>query len=132
MIETTTRAEQAVALKHAAGVHTNCAQAVILAYQDRLGKSIEELRALGAAFGSGMGGMEATCGALTGAAVVLGLLDKSGREPKLVMKDILQEFKEKAGATICKDLKGVGTGKMLYSCDDCVRLAVLGLEKHLG
>ena len=56
MIETTTRAEQAVALKHAAGVHNHCAQAVILAYQDRLGKSTEELRALGAAFGSGMGG----------------------------------------------------------------------------
>lgn len=48
------------------------------------------------------------------------------------MNEILQEFKEKAGATICRDLKGVGTGKMLCSCDDCVRLAVLGLEKHLG
>ena len=97
-----------------------------------MGKSTEELRALGAAFGSGMGGMEATCGALTGAAVVLGFLDKSGREPKLVMNDILQEFREKAGATLCKELKGVETGKMLCSCDDCVRLAVLGLEKHLG
>ena len=82
--------------------------------------------------GIGMGGMEATCGALTGAAVVLGLLDKSGREPKQVMNEILQGFKEKAGATLCKDLKGVETGRMLCSCDDCVRLAVLGLEKHLG
>ena len=110
----------------------NCAQAVLLSYQDKLGKTTEELRALGSAFGGGMGGMEATCGALTGAAVVLGLLDKSGREPKQVMNEILQGFKEKAGATLCKDLKGVETGRMLCSCDDCVRLAVLGLEKHLG
>ena len=64
--------------------------------------------------------------------MVLGLLDKSGREPKQVMNEILQGFKEKAGATLCKDLKGVETGRMLCSCDDCVRLAVLGLEKHLG
>ncbi len=129
MNETSKRAEKAVELKHSTGVHTNCAQAVLLAYQDELGKSTEELRALGSAFG---GGMDATCGALTGAAVVLGLLDKSGREPKLVMNEILQEFREKAGATLCRDLKGVKTGKMLCSCDDCVRLAVLGLEKHLG
>lgn len=132
MIETSKRAEKAAELKHSTDVHTNCAQAVLLAYQDKLGKSTEELRALGSAFGGGMGGMDATCGALIGAAVVLGLLDKSGKPAKTVMNEILQEFKEKAGATICRDLKGVGTGKMLCSCDDCVRLAVLGLEKHLG
>ena len=132
MNETSKRAEQAVELKHTTDVHTNCAQAVLLSYQDKLGKTTEELRALGSAFGGGMGGMEATCGALTGAAVVLGLLDKSGREPKQVMNEILQGFKEKAGATLCKDLKGVETGRMLCSCDDCVRLAVLGLENHLG
>ena len=102
MNETSKRAEQAVELKHTTDVHTNCAQAVLLSYQDKLGKTTEELRALGSAFGGGMGGMEATCGALTGAAVVLGLLDKSGREPKQVMNEILQGFKEKAGATLCK------------------------------
>ena len=108
MNETSKRAEQAVELKHTTDVHTNCAQAVLLAYQDKLGKTTEELRALGSAFGGGMGGMEATCGALTGAAVVLGPpWTKSGREPKQVMNEILQGFKEKAGATLCKDLKGV-------------------------
>lgn len=32
-------------------------------------------------------------------------------------------FAEEAGAVYCKDLKGVGTGKPLLSCPDCVRLA---------
>ena len=46
-------------------------------------------------------------------------------------KAMLQEFKENAGATICGELKGIETKKMLCSCDDCVRHAVVALEKHL-
>ena len=34
-------------------------------------------------------------------------------------------FAELCGATICRDLKGIGTGKVLCSCEDCVRNAVL-------
>ena len=43
-------------------------------------------------------------------------------------KNVHQSFKEKSGATICKELKGIGTGKVLCSCDDCVRNAVKLLE----
>lgn len=98
---------------------------------EELGKSKEELLALGDAFGLGMGGMEATCGALTGAAIVLGLLNKSGQPSKMLMNGILHDFQKQAGATRCRDLKGVGTGKVLCACDDCVRLAVLRLDKAL-
>ena len=42
------------------------------------------------------------------------------------------KFKEKSGATICGELKGVGTGKVLCECDDCVRNAVLSLGEVLG
>ena len=58
------RAERAVAYKHK---DCNCAQAVLLAFAEELGKSEEELRALGSGFGMGMGCTEATCGALCGA-----------------------------------------------------------------
>lgn len=129
-METKERQEKAVEYKHAQ-VHNNCAQSVLLAYQDELGKSREELRALGAGFGLGMGGMEATCGALTGVCMVLGLLYKGPEQPKNVMNEILQDFKNASGATICADLKGAKTHKMLCSCDDCIRHAIAALDKHL-
>ena len=126
------RAEKAAEYKHS----MNCAQAVIMAYQQELGKSKEELMALGDAFGLGMGGMEATCGALTGAAVVLGLLNNEHGRPakpsKMLMNRVLHDFAAEAGATRCKDLKGIETGKVLCPCDDCVRIAVKNLEKVLA
>lgn len=125
------RAEQAVAHHHAP-IHNSCAQSVLLAFQDKLGKSTEELRALGDGLGLGMGGMEATCGALTGAAIVVGLLNHSDKPSKMIMNDILHAFREQAGATLCKDLKGRDTGKVLCACDDCIRIAVREVEKHLG
>ncbi|MBQ1867686.1 C-GCAxxG-C-C family protein [Selenomonas sp.] len=124
---TNVRAEKAVAYKKTC----NCAQAVLLAFQEELGKSEEELLALGSGFGSGMGGMEATCGALCGAAMAAGFLNASAAPTKMMTKAMLEEFKEKAGATICGDLKGIKTKKMLCSCDDCVRHAVVALENQL-
>lgn len=124
---TNARAEKAVEYKKSC----NCAQAVLLAFQEELGKTEEELLALGSGFGAGMGGMEATCGALCGAAMTAGLLNHSDSPTKMMTNAMLQEFKEKAGATICGDIKGIKTRKMLCSCDDCVRHAVVALEKQL-
>lgn len=127
-MEMNERAEQAVAYKHKG---CNCAQAVLLAFAGELGKSEEELRALGSGFGMGMGCTEATCGALCSAGMVMGLLNKGGKPTAAIMRDILHEFQEKAGATICKDLKGIETGRMLCSCDDCVRHAVCAVAQRL-
>ena len=127
-MEMNDRAEKAVGDKHG---DCNCAQAVLLAFADELGRPEEELRALGSGFGMGMGCTEATCGALCGAGMVMGLMSKSGRPTAAIMRDILHEFEEKAGATICKDLKGIETGRMLCSCDDWVRHAVRAVEQRL-
>ena len=77
-----------------------------------------------------MGCMEATCGALVGAGIIAGLRT-NGSGTMRASKQILAKFKEKSGATICKDLKGVGTGRVLCECDDCVRNAVYALEEVL-
>ena len=127
-METSKRAEAGVEFKR----KNNCAQAVMLAFQPELGLDEETIKALGSGFGSGMGGMEATCGAMCGAAMAAGLINKSNTPTKMLCKEMLQEFKTAAGATICGDLKGIKTGKMLFSCDDCVRQAVLVLEKRLA
>ena len=49
-----------------------------------------------------------------------------------ISKELLQNFQEKCGATICKDLKGVETGAPLCPCPQCVRNAVLALGEVLG
>ena len=122
------RAENAVALKRA----NNCCQAVLLAYADRLPLSEDELKRLGAGFGLGMGCMEATCGALCGAQMVLGLTNAEGRPTMRNAKAITQAFREKVGATVCGDIKGAATGKVLCSCDNCVKYAVECLERQIG
>ena len=47
-------------------------------------------------------------------------------------KTILADFKQRCGATVCKDLKGVETGKVLCPCNQCVYHAVLALGAALG
>ena len=101
----------------------NCCQAVLVAFADRLGKSEDELLRLGSGFGSGMATMEGTCGALVGAIMVSSLLSPDG-EARNNSRAIMSQFKELCGATVCRDLKGIGTGKVLCNCEDCVRNAV--------
>lgn len=120
------RTEKAVELKHN---NHNCCQAVLVSFADELDISAEDLKKIGAAFGAGMGGMEGTCGALCGAEIILGLKEYQGKPLMKKAKEIHKAFKEKSGATICKDLKGVETGKILCNCDDCVRHGVEVIEE---
>ena len=109
----------------------NCCQAVLVAFADKLGKGEDDLLRLGSGFGSGMATMEGTCGALVGAIMVSSLLSPDG-EARNNSRAIMSRFKELCGgATICRDLKGIETGKVLCSCEDCVRNAVLAAGEAL-
>ena len=121
------RAARAVELK--AGC--NCAQAVVLSYADKLPLEEETLKKLAAGYGGGMGCMEGTCGALVGAVMVAGMLT-DGQGTGRYAREILLGFRERCGATICKDLKSVETGKVLCPCTECVRNAVLAAGAALG
>ena len=102
----------------------NCCQAVLVAFADKLEKSEDDLLRLGSGFGAGMGTMEGTCGALVGAIMASSLLSANGEAMKN-SRAIMPRFKELCGgATICRDLKGIDAGKVLCSCEDCVRNAV--------
>ncbi len=109
----------------------NCAQAVITTYADLAGISEEEAMNLGNAFGSGLGNMEGTCGALTGTAIVLGLVKRDKVQATLAMRKVMNGFQAINGATQCRLLKGVDTGKVLRSCEGCVADACELLEQHL-
>ena len=120
------RKSMAVEFKHNG---CNCAQAVVLAFADLTGMNTDEAMVAGSAFGMGMGCTKATCGPAIGAGIVLGTLFYGKAPVTSKAKQMLLKFEEKCGAVTCADLKGIGTGKILCSCDDCVSNAVEILEQ---
>ena len=122
----------AVELKNRTGdAHYNCCQAVACVFSKETGVSEDVLKRIGAGFGLGMGGMEGTCGALCGAEMILGLTKYKGSPIRNDAKELHRKFTEICGGSICRELKGVRTGKVLCSCDDCVRNAVAILEETI-
>ena len=113
--------------RHARGF--NCAQAVACTYADLVG--VSELEAFRATegFGLGMGGMAGTCGALTGACYLAGIVSSDGnleapatkKATYKLSREILQRFEELNSATTCRELKGVGTDHgPLRPCPGCI------------
>lgn len=116
------RAQKAMELKTKGGY--NCSQAVTAALSDQTGLTPEQLKQVAAGFCAGMGNLEATCGALIGAGMIAGLKTE-GNGTLMQTRKILENFRERCGATRCKDLKSVVDGKVLCPCEECVRNAVL-------
>ena len=124
-----TRKEMAAELKRC-GTH-NCTQAVLCTYYDKTGLDEESIKQVGNSFAAGMGNMEGTCGAIVGAGIVLGLATRDKARSVKGMRQIMEKFQKRNGATQCKLLKGIGTGKVLRECPLCVADASEFLEELL-
>ncbi len=116
----------------------NCAQSVVCTYCDKMGVDEDTAFKMTEAFGLGMGGMQSTCGALSGALAVAGMLNSKGMNQYVSKKDtyalarqMTGEFGSRVGSTICKEIKGVDTGTILKSCDGCVEEGCRLVEKLL-
>lgn len=131
-----TRIEETIK-KHNKGY--NCAQAVACTYSDMTGLDEETVFKLTEGLGAGMGNMEGTCGAVSGACVLAGLINSSGNmeapdskgKTYKLSKEILNKFKEDKGSVVCKELKGIETGKVLCSCEECIKDAARIAESVL-
>lgn len=116
----------------------NCAQAVACAFAEDLGVDEKDIFRMTEAFGFGMGSM-GTCGAVSAMAVIIGLSESDGNlsEPHTKkksykeIKKLRQAFFEKNGSVICREIKGVDSGKVLRSCDGCVEDAARLIEDYL-
>ena len=86
-----TRIEETIK-KHDKGY--NCAQAVACTYCDYVGVEEEVMFKMTEALGLGMGGMEGTCGAVTGACVLAGMKRSSGNLEKPNTKAMKESIKE--------------------------------------
>lgn len=130
------RVEEALK-KHSKGY--NCAQAVACTYCDLVDADEKTMFKMTEALGMGMGCMDGTCGAVSGACVLAGMknstanLDQpdSKASSYKLSKQIIKEFEDKNVSVICRVLKGVETGKPLRSCPDCIQDAARLAEKIL-
>lgn len=88
-----------------------CSQAVALAFADVLAVNETELSKLALPFGGGLGRLRLTCGAVSGMAVVIGLLcSKAENSPEnkkntyAITQALCDKFQAENGSLICADL----------------------------
>lgn len=112
------RGERAAKLFHDG--KANCAQAVLAAFDDVTGLDERAALRISSSFGGGMGKLREVCGAVSGAAFVLGALRGYGnpdaKEEKTAhyarVQDFAARFKAEHDTIICRDLlKGIALKK---------------------
>ena len=95
----------------------NCSQAVFCAFRDVTGLELDEAAKLASPFGGGMGRLREVCGAVSGALLVLGVVEgySTPGDPEAKKKhyervrEFARRFTEKNGSIVCRELlSGVG------------------------
>ena len=90
----------------------NCAQSVVASFADVLKVDQETAVRMAAGFGGGMGRMQDTCGAITGAFMVIGFLrgryksgdDEANEKTNYLIQKFSKEFSKNHGSIKCKAL----------------------------
>lgn len=90
----------------------NCSQAILSTYCVQMGLDREVALKLACPFGAGMGRMSETCGAVTGAYMLIGLKygkylpeDNDAKEKSYALvNEFTESFKQLHGSISCKDL----------------------------
>ena len=94
----------------------NCAQSVACAFCDLTGLSVDESARMASSFGAGFGRLREVCGTVSGASLVLGILegyaDPGDYQAKKLhyarVQAFARRFREENGSIICRELlKGV-------------------------
>lgn len=122
----------------------NCAQSVVLSFADDYGYSKELALKISAGFGGGMARMQHTCGAVTGAMMVMGIKEgekasdnsELKKEAYNSVQELTRRFTDEFKTTSCRDLTGCdfnteegnekfkAEGVMEKICGPCVKRAV--------
>jgi len=92
----------------------SCSQALLSTYGAQFGLNREIALKVSGAFGGGMSRMGETCGAVTGAFMVIGLKYGKTRvedewtkdETYRLVKEFVERFKSRNGSIICRELLG--------------------------
>jgi C_GCAxxG_C_C family probable redox protein len=92
----------------------SCSQAVLSAYAPQFGLDRESALKVSGAFGAGMGRMGETCGAVTGAFMVIGLKhgktraedDEAKERAYRLVQEFADQFRARHGSIVCRELLG--------------------------
>lgn len=118
----------------------NCAQSVFAAFHEEMGLDEELALKLMMPMGGGVARLREICGAVTGAAMALGMLrdvKPDDRAAKFAIYDQVQKkiavFKQQYGSVICRDLINLrgDDPEKTYSCADYVRFCARLVEEEL-
>ena len=117
------------------GQGLSCSQAVFSAYATEHGLDRNAALKVSAGFGGGMGRMGHTCGAVTGAYMVIGLkygaVSGQDREAKertyRAIREFAEKFKVLNGSLVCKDLLGCD----ISTADGFDKMKSLGLHQKV-
>ena len=118
----------------------NCCQAVACSVCEKYGISEQDMFRLTEAFGSGIGGLNDTCGAAMGMFLIISLAGSAGdmEQPMLTkfdtydrIKEAARKFEEKCGSIYCRDLKTQEGTQPLPCCTSCVEAGAQILEEML-
>jgi len=90
----------------------NCAQSVLITFASDFGYSKELAAKLSSGFGGGIGKTQGTCGAVTGAIMVLGLMageasnnhDELKEQAYKRVRQFIKRFESDFKTTLCRDL----------------------------
>lgn len=121
--------EKAMQIRNTEGQSRNCSETIMMAYAEELGMTEEQAAAIATNFGGGMK-CGATCGAITGALMVLGALGIN--DPKRVMEFQKTIKNNHNGLTNCVDLlrENAAQGKEKKPhCDAMIYEAIDLIEK---
>ena len=119
----------------------NCCQAVACAYCEELGISEKDMFKLTEGFGSGIGGLKDTCGAVMGMFMIISLANSAGdmEKPLTTKMDTYEKFQEAAAkfkaknrSIYCRDLKNIDGPQPLVCCVQCVEDAAALVEEILS
>ena len=92
----------------------SCSQAVLAAFAEDLGLDVNLARRIAGGFGGGMGRLGLTCGAVTGAMMVIGLKHGAASAADLpakqktqqLVREFMQQFTARHESLACRDLLG--------------------------
>ena len=108
------------------GMGCNCAQSVLAASGKYTGLDQETALNVAAGFGGGVRSGE-ICGAISGAVMAIGLIEKDKRKVAAMTRDCVESFRQKFGCVRCFDLK-----QNRISCDELIAYGAEYIEKLMN
>lgn len=112
----------------------NCSQCVAMVFPEITGLTPEQMSALSAGLGGGVGGQQQVCGTVCAMSMVLGCAGYSAPadKPRLyrTIRQCSDQFAATTGSIVCGELLAA-TGGLRTRCADFIKLSIEIVHNHI-